>query len=202
MRITVIGATGMIGSRVVAEAAQRGHEVTALSQSGRDVLGASTAGKLDLSDTAGVREAIDQSDATVIAVPSDRTGGSHEPTIEAHRNLIADPPRQRVLVVGGAGSLVVDGIALKDSAGFPVEYRAEAETFTTILELYRESEGVDWTLLSPAPVIAPGVRTGGYVTGADSPVGAEISAEDFAVAVVDELQYPAHRLVRFTVAAR
>lgn len=202
MRITVIGATGMIGSRVVAEAAQRGHEVTALSRSGRDVLGASTAGKLDLSDTAGVREAIDQSDATVIAVPSDRTGGSHEPTIEAHRNLIADPPRQRVLVVGGAGSLVVDGIALKDSAGFPVEYRAEAETFTTILELYRESEGVDWTLLSPAPVIAPGVRTGGYVTGADSPVGAEISAEDFAVAVVDELQYPAHRLVRFTVAAR
>ena len=202
MRITVIGATGMIGSRVVAEAAQRGHEVTALSRSGRDVLGASTAGKLDLSDTAGVREAIDQSDATVIAVPSDRTGGSHEPTIEAHRNLIADPPRQRVLVVGGAGSLVVDGIALKDSAGFPVEYRAEAETFTTILELYRESEGVDWTLLSPAPVIAPGVRTGGYVTGADSPVGAEISAEDFAVAVVDELANPAYRLARFTVAAR
>lgn len=155
MRITVIGATGMIGSRVVAEAAQRGHDVTALSRSGRDVPGAATAGKLDLSDTAGVREAIDQSDATVIAVPSDRTGGSHEPTIEAHRNLIADPPRQRVLVVGGAGSLVVDGIALKDSAGFPVEYRAEAETFTTILDLYRESEGVDWTLLSPAPVIAP-----------------------------------------------
>ena len=58
MRITVIGATGMIGSRVVAEAAQRGHEVTALSRSGRDVLGASTAGKLDLSDTAGVREAL------------------------------------------------------------------------------------------------------------------------------------------------
>lgn len=202
MRITVIGATGMIGSRVVAEAAQRGHDVTALSRSGRDVLGASTAGKLDLSDTAGVREAIDQSDATVIAVPSDRTGGSHEPTIEAHRNLIADPPRQRVLVVGGAGSLVVDGIALKDSAGFPVEYRAEAETFTTILDLYRESEGVDWTLLSPAPVIAPGVRTGGYVTGADSPVGAEISAEDFAVAVLDELANPAHRLARFTVAAR
>ena len=202
MRITVIGATGMIGSRVVAEAAQRGHDVTALSRSGRDVPGAATAGKLDLSDTAGVREAIDQSDATVIAVPSDRTGGSHEPTIEAHRNLIADPPRQRVLVVGGAGSLVVDGIALKDSAGFPVEYRAEAETFTTILDLYRESEGVDWTLLSPAPVIAPGVRTGGYVTGADSPVGAEISAEAFAVAVLDELANPAHRLARFTVAAR
>lgn len=202
MRITVIGATGMIGSRVVAEAAQRGYDVTALSRSGRDVPGAATAGKLDLSDTAGVREAIDQSDATVIAVPSDRTGGSHEPTIEAHRNLIADPPRQRVLVVGGAGSLVVDGIALKDSAGFPVEYRAEAETFTTILDLYRESEGVDWTLLSPAPVIAPGVRTGGYVTGADSPVGAEISAEDFAVAVLDELANPAHRLARFTVAAR
>lgn len=192
----------MIGSRVVAEAAQRGHDVTALSRSGRDVPGAATAGKLDLSDTAGVREAIDQSDATVIAVPSDRTGGSHEPTIEAHRNLIADPPRQRVLVVGGAGSLVVDGIALKDSAGFPVEYRAEAETFTTILDLYRESEGVDWTLLSPAPIIAPGVRTGGYVTGADSPVGAEISAEDFAVAVLDELANPAHRLARFTVAAR
>src|SRR3546814_21141526 len=59
-----------------------------------------------------------------------------------------------------------------------------AATFSTILDLYRDSRDLDWTMLSPAPVIAPGERTGTYRVGTDHPIGDTVSAEDFAVAIV------------------
>ncbi|WP_353082453.1 NAD(P)-dependent oxidoreductase [Tessaracoccus lapidicaptus] len=201
MRIAIIGATGMVGSRIAAEAVQRGHEVVAYSRSGGRVDRAVESRTLDLGDTAAVVAAGEDADAAVVAVPPDRTGGSHEPTLAAHRTLIAAAPATRLLIVGGAGSLEVEGGSrLKDLPGFPPEYYPEADTFTTVLEEYRASSGLDWTLLSPAPVISPGERTGSYVVGGDSPVGDTISAEDFAVAVVDELEEPKHRGRRFAVA--
>ena len=200
MKITVIGATGMIGSRIVSEAAHRGHQVTALSRSGKSVKGASTATAMELSDTSAVNAAIGASDVSVIAVSPDRGGGSHEPTIRAHSNFIAAQPSGRFLVVGGAGSLEIDGVRLMDTAGFPPAYYNEAATFSTILDLYRASRGLDWTMLSPPPMIAPGERTGVYRVGSDSPIGDAISAEDFAVAIVDELEKPSHTGSRFTVA--
>jgi putative NADH-flavin reductase len=200
MKITVIGATGMIGSRIVAEAAHRGHQVTALSRSGKSVKGASIATAVELSDTSAVSAAIDASDVTVIAVSPDRGGGSHEPTIRAHSNFIAAQPSGRFLVVGGAGSLEIDGVSLMVTAGFPPAYYNEAATFSTILDLYRASRGLDWTMLSPPPMIAPGERTGVYRVGSDSPIGDTISAEDFAVAILDELEKPSHTGSRFTVA--
>ncbi|MEF2155831.1 hypothetical protein V3390_06230 [Luteimonas sp. FXH3W] len=84
--------------------------------------------------------------------------------------------------------------------GFPAEYYQEADTFSTVLDLYRASQGVQWTMLSPAPMISPGERTGQYRVGTDSPLGDAISAEDFAVAIVDELEKPAHAGKRFAVA--
>lgn len=200
MKITVIGATGMIGSRVVAEAARRGHEVTAASRSGASTEGASGTKSMELGDTAAVAAAMSAADATVISVPPDRGGGSHEPTLKAHRDLIAAHPSGRLLVVGGAGSLEIDGVRLKDTPGFPPAYYNEADTFSTILDLYRDSRGLDWTMLSPAPVIAPGERTGTYRVGTDNPIGDTVSAEDFAVAIVDELEHPKHAGARFTVA--
>jgi putative NADH-flavin reductase len=200
MKITVIGATGMIGSRIVSEAVHRGHQVTALSRSGKVVKGASIATAMELSDTSAVSAAIDASDVTVIAVSPDRGGGSHEPTIRAHSNFIAAQPSGRFLVVGGAGSLEIDGVRLMDTAGFPPAYYNEAATFSTILDLYRASCGLDWTMLSPPPMIAPGERTGVYRVGSDSPIGDAISAEDFAVAIVDEIEKPSHTRSRFTVA--
>lgn len=200
MRITVIGATGMVGSRIVAEASRRGHVVTAASRSGKSPQGASSARALELSDTQAVKAAIESADATVITVPPDRAGGSHEPTLKAHRDLIAARPAGRFLVVGGAGSLEIDGVRLKDSPGFPPAYYNEADTFSTILDLYRAAKNLQWTMLSPAPVIAPGERTGAYRVGANSPIGDRISAEDFAVAIVDELENPVHAGTRFTVA--
>lgn len=200
MKINVIGATGMIGSRVVAEAARRGHEVTAVSRSGASAPGAAHAQAIEFADTAAIVQAIDAADATVVAVSPDRGGGSHEPIIAGHRALIAARPKRRLLVVGGAGSLQVDGVELKDTPGFPALYRKEATTFSDVLAAYRASQGLDWTLLSPAPMIAPGERSGNYRVGEDSPVGDSISAEDFAVAIVDELEKPAYRGRRFTVA--
>lgn len=200
MKITVIGATGMIGSRVVAEAASRGHTVTAMSRSGAMPDGASQAKAIEFSDTASIVQEINAADATVITISPDRAGGPHEPLVEAHCNLIAAKPQRRLLVVGGAGSLEVNGVPLKDSPEFPAVYYKEAATLSEVLDAYRSSNGLSWTILSPAPMIAPGQRTGVYLTGSDSPAGNAISAEDFAVAVVDELEKPSHTGRRFTVA--
>src|SRR5690606_7230763 len=110
VNITVIGATGMVGARVVAEAARRGHHVTAVSRSGKAVADATRAESIELGDTTKVAAAIDTSDATVIAVSPDHSGGSHEPLLRAHKDIIAARPKGRFLVVGGAGSLEVGGV--------------------------------------------------------------------------------------------
>ncbi|GAA1745219.1 NAD(P)-dependent oxidoreductase [Nostocoides vanveenii] len=200
MKLTVIGATGMIGSRVVTEALTRGHEVAAGSRAGTPVEG-TTPVAIDLGDTDSVVALIEGSDATVLTVPPSREGGSHQPTLEAHRALIAAGPAGRVLVVGGAGALSVGDVLLKDTPEFPAIYKPEADTFAAVLDLYRNAgPSLDWTMLAPAPVIAPGERTGSYRVGLDSPVGDFVSAEDFAAALVDELETPSHRRQRFTVA--
>lgn len=199
MKIVVIGATGMVGSRVVAEAVRRGHEVTAATRNGTDVPGAHSVAA-DLTATDAVRALAADADAVVIAVPTDRKGGSAEPVIDAHRELIETPLAARLVVVGGAGSLQVGDHLLKDEPDFPAAYEREATAFTTVLDDYRNSTGVDWTLISPAPVIAPGEPTG-YVTALDEPAGERVSAEDFADAIVDELEHPQHRGRRFTAAS-
>src|SRR5699024_2448767 len=79
-------------------------------------------------------------------------------------------------------------------------YKAESETGTQALELLRAANPSPWTLISPAPEIAPGERTGTYRTELEVPAGAAISAEDFAVAMVDEILEPKHIDYRFTVA--
>lgn len=101
MNIIVIGATGMIGASVVAEAARRGHSVTAISRSGQKPAGAAQAQAIDLSDSAAIVQLINAADVTVISIPPDRSGGSHEPVLKAHRDLIAAKPSGRFLVVGG-----------------------------------------------------------------------------------------------------
>ena len=199
MKIAVIGATGMVGSRVVAEARARGHEVVAGSRSGSRQDGGFD---VDVADTAAVARVIEDNDITVLAVPPVRTGDVDVTAIRrSHQALIAAAPQGRFIVVGGAGALQLpDGSLLKDSAEFPAEYKAESDVFGDILEDYRASQGLAWTMLAPAPMIAPGERTGAYKTETDIPAGETVSAEDFAVALVDEAESGAHRGTRFTVA--
>ena len=193
MKIALFGATGMVGSRIAAEAADRGHEVTALSRS----TGA------DMADAAAVREAAATHDVVVSATGPSRTGEPHEPWLASVSTLIENAADARVLFVGGAGSLLTpDGTRLLDTDGFPEAYKAEATSGAAALDLFRAApESLDWTFVSPAPVIAPGERTGSYTTSLDTPAGDFISAEDYAVALVDEIEQPQHRRRRFTAAA-
>lgn len=198
MKIAVIGATGMVGSRVVSEARSRGHEVAAGSRSGAQSEGGFD---IDVNDTQAVVDVIGDHDVTIVTVPPSRGSGDFSSIRTAHENLIAAAPKGRFIVVGGAGALnLPDGTKLKDSEGFPSEAKPEADVFSDILDRYRASSGLDWTMLAPAPVIAPGERTGAYATEIDVPAGDTISAEDFAVALVDEAESGAHRGTRFTVA--
>lgn len=201
MKIAVIGATGMVGSRTVAEAASRGHQVDAYSRSGRTVEGATQAHSLDLADTAAVVDVIGTHDATLIAVVTSHSGETLDQDVANHRDLINAAPVGRLVVVGGAGALQVDETTrLKDTPDFPEQFKKEAQAFSDVLDLYRESEGLHWSMLAPAPMIAPGERTGTYRTELDVPAGDSVSAEDFAVALVDEAESDAHAGRRFTVA--
>lgn len=202
MKIALFGATGMVGSRIAREALSRGHEVTGYTRSGGELADGVVAATGDLADETSVKEAAATHAVVVSATGPSRTGGSHEPWLEAVQNLIDHSTGARVLFVGGAGSLLTgDGTRLLDSAGFPDAYLAESRSGAAALDLFRAApQELDWTFFSPAPVIAPGERTGQYALGLDSPAGETISAEDYAVALVDELEEPRHRRQRFTAA--
>ncbi|MBB4071390.1 NAD(P)-dependent oxidoreductase [Canibacter oris] len=194
MKIAVLGAAGMIGKEIVAEAKHRGHEVSVYTRSGGD-----GAAALNLSETKSVSAVISDADATVISVAG---RDNYTALLDAHRTLIAAAPNGRVLIVGGAGSLLLDGVRLVDTPQFPEMYREEALTLAQMLEDYRASQGIDWTIITPAPLIAPGTRTADYRTALDSPAGDFVSTQDFAVAVVDEIELPRHQRERFTVASK
>ena len=202
MKIALFGASGVVGSRIAAEALQRGHEVTAITRTGGTPLPGVRVSTGDLGDAVTVKEAAATHDVIVSATGPSRTGGSHQPWLEAVQNLIDHAADARVLFVGGAGSLTApDGTRLLDTDGFPEVYRAEALSGAAALDLFRAAPAaLDWTFFSPAPVIAPGERTGRYTLGLDSPAGDQISVEDYAVAMLDEIEQPRHRRQRFTAA--
>ncbi|RNI25300.1 NAD(P)-dependent oxidoreductase [Flexivirga caeni] len=201
MKIAVVGASGMIGSRITHELAGRGHEVTAVTRSGSEVADASTSIAGDLADAEFVRSLATGHDVVVSATGPSRTGADHQIWLDAMSTAEQNLGSTRFFVVGGAGSLLVDGTRLVDLPDFPQAYRAEATTAAKVLDSLRAApESLDWAYLSPAPEIAPGERTGAYKVSDDTPAGEHISAEDFAVAVSDEIEQPKHRRARFTVA--
>ena len=200
MKVAVIGASGMVGSRVVAELVGRGHTVTGVTRSGTQVPGATSA-QGNLGDPDFVRSLAADHDVIVSATGPSRTGEDHQIWLDALQTAETNAGDSRLFVVGGAGSLLVDGGRLVDQPGFPEAYKPEALTAAKALEAIRQApDGLDWVFLSPAPEIAPGERTGNYKTADDSPAGEHISAEDFAVAIADEIEQPKHRRARFTVA--
>ncbi|GAA1587731.1 MULTISPECIES: NAD(P)-dependent oxidoreductase [Kribbella] len=202
MKIAVIGASGMVGSRVAAEAVGRGHEVTGVTRSGGELPAGVRAVRGSANDVATARELAADADVLVAAIGPSRTGGDHQEYLDAVDNLIAAArgTATRLFVVGGAGSLVVDGNRVVDSPDFPAEYKDESLTVSQALENLRATgDDVNWTMLSPALVIAPGERTGSFRLSGDEPVGDHISAEDYAVALVNEIETPEHNRKRFTL---
>jgi putative NADH-flavin reductase len=200
MKIAVYGATGMVGSQIVNESLNRGHEVTVVSRSGSAVAGAAVL-SADLADQAVFAEIAENHDTVVLATGPSRTGGDHTEWLDAMNSTYNAAANTRLLIVGGAGALEIDGVKLVDSPDFPEAYRAEALTMAAAYEAAKGApEDVDWTVLAPAPVIQPGERTGAYVTDLDTPAGPHISTQDFAVAMLDEIENPKHRRARFTAA--
>ncbi|WOH64399.1 NAD(P)-dependent oxidoreductase [Bradyrhizobium sp. BWA-3-5] len=201
MKIAVIGASGNAGSRITAELVRRGHSVTAIVRNPEKVATQSgvTPVKGDVGDQAGL--------ARLLA--------GHDAAISSVRFLASDPLKLiaaareskvgRYLVVGGAGSLeVAPGVRLVTTPTFPVAYKAEAEAGAAFLDVLRAEKELNWTFLSPSALFAAGERTGKFRLGTDQLLtGADgkssISFEDFAVALADEVERPAHIRQRFTV---
>ena len=211
-RIGVFGGTGYTGGHLVAEATRRGHTVTSVS---RNLPDEQQAGVTYLSgsllDQATRKEALASSDVVVVAVaPRGDMAGSVRDGIAA---LAAEAEQAgvRLGVVGGAGSLHVTdgGPRLFDTPEFPAEYRPESVEMADALDQLRKApESLDWFYICPPAGFggyAPGeprgaYRVGGDVLLTDDQGNSFIGGADFATAVVDEIERPAHRRSRFTVA--
>lgn len=205
--VLLVGASGMIGSRILAEAAGRGHEVIAAARRPEKIHGGAhiTAVKLDATDREAFTKRARQADLIVMAT-SPRGGG--DPMTEARAvadaaMAVARATGKRLIVVGGAGSLnLPNGTPLVDT--LPANYQKEARAMRAVLESLKASD-LDWTFFSPASQIAPGARTGHYRLGttvllSDDKGISRISAEDFAAALVDEIEKPAHSRSQMTIA--
>ncbi|TDR84526.1 NAD(P)-dependent oxidoreductase [Enterovirga rhinocerotis] len=200
MNVALIGATGQAGSRILAELVRRGHRVTAIVRQPDRVPSQPgvTAERGDVYDQEGLTALLAGHDAVISAVHF--TASDPRKLVEAVRaSRVA-----RYLVVGGAGSLeVAPGVRLVDTPDFPAVYKAEATAGAAFLDLLRQEQEVDWTFLSPSALFVPGERTGRFRLGTDqllaTEAGSSISFEDFAIALVDELEKPAHSRRRFTV---
>jgi putative NADH-flavin reductase len=209
--IVLFGSTGMIGQRILAEAASRGHKVTAVvretSRTGEH--------RANLSYRTGDIFKPDQIMAAAVdhdVVVSAYGPGTGDPNliVKAAHSLIEGLTRVepiRLIAVSGAGSLEVKpGVQLVDTPDFPPMWKPAALAHREAIEVYRKAgfAEFDWTAVSPSAVIEPGTRTGHYRTATDQLIVdakgvSRISAEDFAVAIVDEIENPKFDGERFTV---
>jgi uncharacterized protein len=206
MNVVVYGATGNSGSEIVKELLARGHKVTGVARkvdSLKDNPGV-TAKTDDLSNVDKIAEIIKGADAVVTAYqpPADKTDALIDVTkrqIEAVKKVGG-----RLVVVGGAGLLeVAPGTTLIKSGYLPAEYLPIATSHEKALGVLKASD-IDWTYLSPAAYFVPGERTGKFRLGtkelvSDAKGESKISFADYAIALVDELEKPAHRKGSFSV---
>ncbi len=211
MNIALIGASGFIGSALRNEALARGHEVTALVGRPERIAAAPRLRVVaaDALDSARLAIQLKGHDLVISAFSGHAQEDVYGYYLRGFQSIVAATRSAgvpRLLAVGGAGSLeVAPGVQLLDTPQFPAQWKGTAEGARQALKLLRTQQDLDWTMLSPAAVIQPGTRTGSFRLGGDQLlVGAsgksEISVEDYAVAMLDEAERPAHRGKRFTVA--
>jgi len=203
VRIALYGATGMVGSRIALEAVSRDHRVTAISRTpSAEVPSGTVARRGDAGDPDDVARIAAEHDVVVSAIGPSRTGVRHQVFLHAIATLAENVGSRRLIVVGGSGSLeVAPGLRLVDAPRFPEGARAEALTQIAAFELLEDMGALlDWVYVSPAPFMAPGERTGRYRVGVNAVFGETISAEDYAVAIVDEIEQPRARHDRIAVA--
>lgn len=212
MKIALIGATGYVGTPLLEELLQRGHQVTVLARNPGKLAARPglTVVAADAQDAVQVRQAVAGHDAVISAYnPGWTVPDIHDQFLKGTRAIYAGVRAsgvRRLFVVGGAGSLfVAPGLQLVDTPQFPAEYKQGALAAREALNLIRKEETLDWTFLSPAILLVPGERTGQYRLGTEAPLmngeqPGSISVQDLAVAIVDEIEQPRHVKQRFTVA--
>ena len=207
MKIALCGATGRTGSRILNELVSRGHQVVAIVRETGTLSPRENVAVVvdDLRDPSRTAEMIAGADAFVSAYapPPDDL----EELVRVTERLVQATDRsgvQRFLMVGGAGSLeVAPGLTLSDSGKLPPAWLPIAEAHARALKVLRASE-IQWTSLSPAAFFDPGERTGRFRLGTDNLImdkegNSRISMEDYAIAMVDEVEDPKHDRERFSV---
>jgi uncharacterized protein len=212
MKLAIFGAAGKVGSRVAAEAASRGHHVIPVVRNaarlGREahtkefVIG-------DVTNPRSVAFAVKGMNAIISAVGPSSGGSAANVVIAAAEALIAGAQEagvRRLLVVGGAGSLeIAPGLQEVDRPDFPPHVRSQSLAQREALAIFRSrADGLDWTYISPPRNFVPGNRTGRYRVGFDQMIFdsngvSTMSMEDYAVALVDELETGAYLKKRITV---
>jgi putative NADH-flavin reductase len=210
MKIAVFGASGRIGSRVVNEALNRGHEVTAVVRHPENYTEQRPhlkVSKADIFNSQDVETGAFDHDAIVCAYGN--SAGAPASTITEVAIPLVNGLKQahvkRLIIIGGAGSLEVSpGVQLVDAPNFPAEYKPAALAAREALKVYQKEKELEWTYVSPSAGIAPGERTGNFRTGTNQLLKDEhgksfITMEDFAVAIIDEIMNPRHIREQMTV---
>jgi putative NADH-flavin reductase len=211
MNIALIGASGFIGSAIRKEALSRNHKVTALVSRASQLSGDANLAveQTDVLDADKLAPQLSGHDLVISAFSGHANADVYGYYVKGIRSILSAVRASgvpRLLLVGGAGSLEIKpGVQLLDTPEFPEQWKATAEGARAALQMMRDVKDVDWTVISPPPHIHPGTRTGGYRTALDSVISgangpADISLEDYAVAMIDEAENAKNRGRRFTVA--
>lgn len=208
MRVALYGATGKAGSRILKELVSRGHRVTAITRNPAKLTppGAGVTVKQDdLSDPKKIAAAVDGAEVVISAYrPPEEDASAIVGVTQRQVEALGQKANVRLLVVGGAGGLqVAPGLMLVDSEYFPEPAQPIARAHIKAMNVLKASS-IDWTYLAPAAYFEPGERTGKFRMGKDELIAnpqqeSRISMEDYAIALVDEVEKPRHRRQRFSV---
>lgn len=209
MKIALIGASGTVGQRILKEALRRGHQVAAIVRDPSRITQEDEKLRIvtaDLLDGQSISKAVAGYDVVISAYgPSHGAEDTMKTVTQGLINAVKQAGIQRLLIVGGAGSLeVAPGLQLVNAPNFPEAWKPIALAHDEALETYRKAD-LDWTYFSPAAMFEPGERTGTFRIGADQLVVDEkgesrISTEDYAIAMLDEVENPRFIRKRFTIA--
>jgi putative NADH-flavin reductase len=210
MKLVIFGASGKTGRRIVQEALRRGHQVTAVARDPTRLeltdpkLQAVAGNVLDAAQVASLARGHD----SILSAVGPSGGQPNQMLVDAAHSLLEGANQagvRRIVVLGGAGSLeVAPGVQAVDTAEFPLMWKGNALAQRDALAVYRTSD-LDWTYISPAGLLEPGERTGNYRVGGDQMLfdgegKSRISSEDYAVAMLDEVENPRHIRKRMTAA--
>jgi len=211
MKIVILGATGFVGSALLNEALRRGHKVTAVVRHPEKL--AKQEGLVakagDVYDSKLLATLIQDHSAMISAFnPGWKNPNLYDDQVRGTTSIIAAVKKagiKRVLWVGGAGGLEVKpGVRLVDSPDFPGWVKPGALATFDALEQLRREPGLDWSYLAPSAEMKSGQRTGKFRLGKDQLLvdangQSRISVEDYAMAMIDELENQTHIRQRFTV---